>query len=157
MSRPLAIIISAIVVSFGGIHAQTIERISGDKAPQSSKAPWTTDDVVMAEQASGFQISPDNQWAVWVKSTPDKEGDKVVSNLILSSLIDGKEVQLTRAGGSSPKWSPDGQLIAFLTGRNSPGLPQGGRNGAIVVDQPVRRRAVAGEWLQSCGFRLRLG
>ena len=124
MSRRLAIIICAIVAWFGGTHAQKIEHISGDKAPQSSKAPWTSDDVVMAEQASGFQISPDNQWAIWVKSTPDKEGDKVVSNLILSNLKDGKEVQLTRAGGSSPKWCPDGQLIAFLTGRNSPGLPK---------------------------------
>jgi len=39
---------------------------------QATTSVWTADDIVMAEQASGFQISPDNRFAIWVKSVPDK-------------------------------------------------------------------------------------
>jgi Tol biopolymer transport system component len=97
-----------------GVFAQT----SG-----SARSRWTTDDLVMAEQASGFQISPDNRWVVWVRSTPNRREDKLVTDLVLTSLSDGKEVQLTRDGSAdSPKWSPDGQSIAFTTSRKSADL-----------------------------------
>lgn len=82
---------------------------------------WTADDVVLAEQASSFEISPDSRWVVWVRSVPDKEKDRSISNLFLTSLADGKEVQLTRGNesSSSPKWSPDGKYIAFSAARSA--------------------------------------
>ncbi|MGQ9802148.1 MAG: prolyl oligopeptidase family serine peptidase [Candidatus Saccharicenans sp.] len=81
---------------------------------------WTVADVINQERASDFQISPDGSRVVWVKNVPDLEKDRRISHLFLSYLdMDGQTVQLTRGASSEsrPRWSPDGQQIAFLTSR----------------------------------------
>src|SRR5262249_35712161 len=88
----------------------------------SAAARWTVDDVLLAERAGEFDISPDCRWVVWTKSLPDKDKGEPISNLMRSSLTVSHEIELTRGteNCSSPKWSPDGQLIAFLTTRPVP-------------------------------------
>src|SRR6476659_6804802 len=122
MKSTLSTILYALLVSSIVAHAQVASNTHSSASSDGAKSPWASDDVVMAEQASDFEISPNGKWAVWVKSTPDKEGDRLVSNLVLSSLTDAKEIQLTRGndGASSPKWSPDGNLVSFTTSRKSP-------------------------------------
>jgi dipeptidyl aminopeptidase/acylaminoacyl peptidase len=91
--------------------------------PDNKPAKWQIDDMVMTEGAGQFDISPDGRWAVWVKSTADKDKDGRVSNLILSSLTEKKEIELTRGAehnNTNPKWSPNGQLIAFVSTRPVP-------------------------------------
>ncbi len=88
----------------------------------ASKAKWTVEDVVYAESAHGFRIAPNGRWAVWVKTVADKDKGESVSNLMRSDLVDGGDVELTRGSISctSPKWSPDGKRVAFLTARPLP-------------------------------------
>src|SRR5216683_2991800 len=86
----------------------------------AKKEPWRPEDVIYAEAAAPqTRISPDARWLVWVKSTGDKDKDLRVSNLILSSLTENKEIQLTRGSDNNgqPQWSPDGQLIVFTSNR----------------------------------------
>jgi len=91
--------------------------------------PWTIDDVILLERASDFQISPDGSQAVWVKNIPDKEKDRRISHLFLSYLEkNGETVQLTRSSSSEfhPRWSPGGNLIAFLSNRRDSTSASGG-------------------------------
>ncbi|MCR4410715.1 MAG: prolyl oligopeptidase family serine peptidase [Candidatus Saccharicenans sp.] len=85
--------------------------------------PWTVDDVINQERASDFQISPDGTRVVWVKNVPDREKDGRISHLFIYYLDrEQPAIQLTRGASSEsrPRWSPDGQRIAFLSSRTEP-------------------------------------
>lgn len=94
-------------------------------ASLTARAQWTPDDVVNAESAASFDLSPDGKTAVWAKRTAHKEKDAFVSKLFLTRLDQreaGKPVtiQLTRSDDSdrNPLFSRDGKLVYFLSGRD---------------------------------------
>src|SRR5579863_278563 len=91
-------------------------------AQAAKKNQWTPEDVVYQEDAGQFRISPDGKFALWVKGTGDKDKDLRVGNLYLSNLSDGKAVQLTRGTDeiSNPRWSPSGEMIAYLSSHALP-------------------------------------
>ncbi len=103
----MAMIICLIILSISAVFPQNLPSVDKTKTDAVNQVAneWTADDIVMSEQASSVQISPDYGWIVWVKSVPNKEKDKNISNLILSSLKEKKEIQLTRGtdGVSDPK------------------------------------------------------
>ena len=115
-------LISLSLISAVGISAANDKKGPAAPEPLKKSQQWSPEDVVYQEDAGQFQVSPDARFAVWVKGAADKEKDERVSNLFLSNLSDGKQVQLTRGAFSvsQPKWSPSGETIAFLSNQPLP-------------------------------------
>ncbi|MGC8882200.1 MAG: S9 family peptidase [Bryobacteraceae bacterium] len=86
---------------------------------------WTVDDILLQEQVGSLELSRDGRAAVFVKSRIDKEKGESVSHLWLKRFGEAEAIQLTRGqdSASSPKFSPSGRLIAFLTSRRPAGAP----------------------------------
>src|SRR5262249_33741919 len=127
------IVTGIFIACFGAakFEASAEEKPGADSAKKTS--PWKTEDFVYGETAGFVRISRDAKWLVWTKSTADKEKDGRVSNLVLSSLTDSAEIELTRGSdhNNAPAWSPNGERIAFLSDRrrtNAKSDTAGGEN-----------------------------
>lgn len=91
---------------------------------------WTADDLLLEESAGDFAISPGGRLGAWVRSAVDPEEGRTRSHLRVTRIADGESWALTRGPGSdrSPRWSPDGRILAFLSSRDVPGEEEtGGR------------------------------
>lgn len=85
----------------------------------------TVTDVLSTESAGDFEISPGDEWVVWVRTTADEKENERRRNIYLTSLEDTITIRITRGSGNSyaPQFSPDGSAIAFLR-KNGKEKPQ---------------------------------
>ena len=124
-TRILVLLACAISVArAASVSAQAPAAPPGTPKPAAPAAEnaWKPEDVIFTETAGQFRVSPDSRWVVWVKGVANKDKDLQVTNLFISSLTEKKEIQLTRGTEthSQPRWSPSGELIAFLSTRPLP-------------------------------------
>lgn len=79
----------------------------------------TVDDLLTIKSVGGTQISPDGKWIAYTIGYGDFKQDAFITQICLVNSETGKSFQLTRGDKSSttPRWSPDGQWLAFLSNR----------------------------------------
>lgn len=90
--------------------------------------PLNLEDYYKIENASAPAISPDGRWVVFVRNSIIEADNQRHTELWLSPAdASSPPVRLSNpaANASAPKWSPDGKLLAFRSGR------RGGADGDI--------------------------
>src|SRR5580693_5118511 len=89
-------------------------------AADTTKRGVTAEDYFAFESISDAHISPDGKQAAYVLTTVDRQKNRRDSSIWLVA-IDGKSAprRLTAEGvnSTSPRWSPDGSKLAFLSAR----------------------------------------
>jgi hypothetical protein len=117
----IGLFVAGSIACVGPLVSPRLARAQEAK-PAARKESWKPEDFIYQESVGQYRISPDAKGLVWVKSAGDKDKDARVSNLFLSGLSETRETQLTRGSDTNtqPRWSPDGERIAFLSTRARP-------------------------------------
>ncbi len=105
MKRPLVLI--ALLLAAATVHAQV-------------RRPMTPEDLYRIPQVQDPQVSPDGRRIAFTVGLPDLEANEIDSDIWLMPASGGEPRQITRAPGAdhSPRWSPDGSQLAFVSDRS---------------------------------------
>jgi dipeptidyl aminopeptidase/acylaminoacyl peptidase len=84
----------------------------------AAQQPFTINDVLALKRVADPRLSPDGQTVAFQIGTVDKAANRVI-NQIWTVRIDGtnpRQITSGTSSSSSPRWSPDGRQIAYISG-----------------------------------------
>jgi dipeptidyl aminopeptidase/acylaminoacyl peptidase len=114
-------------------------------AQVADKRKLTLDDLYRLRDVGGPQVSPDGGWVVYTVSVPDVPKDRLDKDIWMTSWDGSRSLRLTTSKSSehTPRWSPDGRYLAFLSDRDEPReveqvwlLDRGGGEAERITDLP---------------------
>jgi dipeptidyl aminopeptidase/acylaminoacyl peptidase len=115
-----------ILLAAGAALAQT-PQVSA--VSTSAKRPIRIGDLYHLKNVNDPQLSPDGAWVAYTVSSVDSAADKTDTDVWMVSWDGTQNIRLTWTpeSESSPRWSPDGRYLAFISGR------QEGKGGQIWI------------------------
>ncbi len=111
MRRSVVLLLSATCVVASAADAQTSQPVG--------RRPLRVGDLYRLRDVRDPQLSPDGGWVAYSVSAIDSAKDKSDSDVWMTSWDGSQTIRLTSSpeSESSPRWSPDGRYLAFLSGR----------------------------------------
>ena len=107
--RPAAVIAALVLslVATASLDAQTAKRAV------------RVGDLYRLRTVGAPEISPDGQWVAYTVATLDSAKDKSNTDVWMTSWDGTQSIQLTSSpdAETSPRWSPDGKYLSFLSSR----------------------------------------
>jgi acylaminoacyl-peptidase len=108
-----------------------------------TRRPIKPEDRRLFKAPGDLELSPDGRQVAFVLQSEDNEQDTPASNICLVTSSGGPVRRLTTSGKDrSPRWCPDGRILAFVSDRS--GKPQiwlidttGGEAWCLPTDIPV--------------------
>ncbi|HEY2852108.1 MAG TPA: S9 family peptidase [Gemmatimonadaceae bacterium] len=88
-------------------------------AAAQQKRPLRSGDLYLLKDVRDPELSPDGAWVAYTVTTVDSAKDKSDNDIWMTSWDGATTIRVTSSpeSESSPRWSPDGRYLAFLSGR----------------------------------------
>ena len=118
-------------------------------ASTNTGRPITADDLFDLHLVSDPQLAPDGRRVAYVVTRLDKDADAYHAAIWIVAITGGDPLQLTSgaARDTTPRWSPDGTTIAFVSNRQPalpPNLPPPSENANDTTPSSGKTEATTG-------------